>query len=350
MLPDVITAVRGGISGSALGATVKVWKAFCEERTLAVLVLASGIFIGLAVPAIADFLQPLALPALFLVIVFSLVPFARLPVPDLFSINREMMRIVLWQQGVLPCIVIAAGIVARFPDSIILLMIVTACSGSLFSSPALAEILQLDRQRALQAMVLSTLFMPLSLFLFLSAFRGIQANLDITTYALRTLVFLVIPFALLAAWRPIAKKMDEATTFKVSFAARWATIAALLVFGTGLMSAVSDNLAAAPSKVLFLLALATLLCLLMTGLTTIVMYRFGHREALTAAIVAGFRNIGLGFALVGEMIGPDLAVYAGISLLPVFVAPLILRFSMGAPNANGSTPASANGSEAHSPY
>ena len=329
---------------------MKFWKAFYDERTLAVLVLASGIFIGLAVPAIADFLHPWALPALFLVIVFSLVPFARLPVPELFSITPEMTRIVLWQQVVLPCIVIAAGIVARFPDSIILLMIVSACSGSLFSSPALAEILQLDRQRALQAMVLSSLFMPVSLFLFLSAFRGTQANPDFVAYVMRTLVFLVIPFALLTAWRPIAKKMDEATTLRVSFAARWATIVALLVFGTGLMSVVSDRLASDPSKVLFLLVLAALLCGLMMGLTTIVMYRFGHREALTASIVAGFRNIGLGFALVGEMLGSDLAVYAGISLLPVFVAPLFLRFSLAAPTAGGSTGSPASEPEPHSPY
>lgn len=328
---------------------MKVLKAFCEERTLAVLVLASGIFIGLAVPAIADMLKPWALPALFLVILFSLVPFARLPVPELFSVNRDMLRIVLWQQAVLPCIVIAAGIVARFPDSVILLMIVTACSGSLFSSPALAEILQLDRQRALQAMVLSTLFMPVSLYLFLSAFLGIQANLDFQAYLLRTLVFLAVPFALLSAWRPFAQKMSEATTLKVGFAARWATIVALLIFGTGLMSAVSDRLEAESAKLLFMLVLAALLCVVMMGLTTIVMHRFGPREALTASVVAGFRNIGLGFALVGEMIGPDLAIYAGISLLPVFVSPLILRFAMGGaePASDGAPPAqSENGAQA----
>lgn len=347
----MLAAHCGEIWRNLSGAGVKLWKAFCEERTLAVLVLASGIFIGLAVPSIADVLKPWALPALFLVIVFSLVPFARLPVTDLFSVNREMTRIVLWQQVVLPCIVIAAGIVARFPDSIILLMIVTACSGSLFSSPAVAEILQLDRRRALQAMVLSTLFMPLSLFLFLSAFLGIQASLDITSYAMRTLVFLIVPFALLAAWRPVAMKLDDKTTARIGFASRWATIVSLLIFGTGLMSAVSDKLEANPSKVLFLLVLATLLCVIMMGLTTIVMHRFGHNEALTASVLAGFRNIGLGFALVGEMVGPDLAVYAGISLLPVFISPLVLRFSMGnATLADGSVQPLTPESEAQSPF
>ncbi len=332
------------------GACVKFLKACCEERTLAVLVLASGIFIGLGVPSIADFLRPWALHALFLVIIFSLVPFARLPAHQLIAIDRDMIRIVVWQQVVLPCIVIAAGIVAKFPDSVILLLIVTACSGSLFSSPALAEILGLDRERALQAMVLSTLFMPISLFLFLSAFIGEQANLDLGAYGLRTIVFLIVPFALLALYRPVARAMPESITRKVGFASRWATILALLVFGTGLMAAVSDKLDANPTKVVFLLGLATLLCLLMMALTTIVMYRFGHCEALTASIVAGFRNIGLGFALVGEMVGPDLAVYAGISLVPVFIAPLVLRISMSTAPANSGDPENADSVGAQSPF
>lgn len=305
---------------------MKTFRVIAEERTLAVLVLAGGIFLGLAVPACADFLRPVALPALFLVCVFSLVPFARLPLPTIFSIDPETMRIVLWQLAVLPCIVIAAGVVARLPDGIIVLMAVTACSGALFSSPALAEILRLDRQRALQAMVLSTLFMPLSLFSFLSVFRGVRTNLDIASYGLRTFIFLLVPFAILVLWRPAALRMSEAANRRVANASRWATIAALLCFGTGLMSAVSDKLEDDPGKVFFLLALASFLCLLMMALTTVVMYRFGRTAALTAAIVSGFRNIGLGFALVGDSVGPDLAVYAGISLLPVFTAPLLIRF------------------------
>ena len=307
---------------------MKFLKVCSEERTLAVLVLAGGIFVGLAYPDVADWLRPWALPALFLVVVFSLVPFACLGQSELISIDHDMMRTLLWQQIVLPCIVISAGVVARIPDSIILLMIVTACSGSVFSSPALAEILGLDRKRALQAMVISTLFMPMSLYLFLSIFRGAQVELNIGAYLARTLVFLVAPFALLAVYRFFYRRQAEAVAERIDLVSRWATILALLVFGTGLMSAVSDKLESDPSRVLFMLGLATTLCLVMMGLTTIVMHRFGSQQALTVAVVSGFRNVGLGFALVGEMIGPDLAVYAGISLLPVFIAPLLLRVAM----------------------
>jgi BASS family bile acid:Na+ symporter len=313
---------------------VRTWKILAEERTLAVLVLAAGIFVGLGVPTVADMLRPWALPALFLVCVFSLMPFAQLPLPTLFSVQPDLLRIVLWQQAVLPCIIVAAGVIARFPDTIIVLTIVTACSGSLFSSPALAELLGLDRQRALQAMVLSTLFMPVSLFIFLSIFQGSQAQLDIVNYGMRTLVFLAAPFALMVAWRPVAASLRREHALRIGHGARWATIFALLIFGTGLMSGVADKLESNPARVLFLLALATALCLLMIVLTTIVMYRFGYTEAMTSAVVAGFRNIGLGFALVGEAAFPDLAVYAGISLLPVFVAPLVIRLALESASAS----------------
>lgn len=296
-----------------------------EERTLAVLVLAGGIFTGLAVPEIADFLRPWALPSLFLVVIFSLVPFARLSIRKLTHISRGSVRIVAWQQVVLPCIVISCGVLARVPDAFVFLVVVTACSGSLFSSPALAELLHLDGRRALQVMVLSTVFMPLSLFMFIDLYAGMKAVIDVEAYALRTFVFLVVPFLLLCAYRPMALRMSSVTSERVERASRWTTILALLIFGTGLMSAVSDKLQDSPAKVLFMLFLATSLCVLMMVLTAIVMHRFGQSEAMTASIVAGFRNIGLGFALVGEGIGNDLACYAGVSLLPIFTAPLVIR-------------------------
>ncbi|MEZ5856589.1 MAG: hypothetical protein R3D67_18270 [Hyphomicrobiaceae bacterium] len=299
-----------------------------EERTLAVLVLASGIFVGLAAPGVADALRPWALTALFFVSVFSFIPFAQLPTTTLFAPDREVAHVVCWQQVILPCIAIAAGIVARFPDSVIVLMIVTVCSGSLFSSPALAEILGLDQKRTLQGMMLSTLVTPISLFAFLTIFHGAQANLDIAAFAVRTLIFLITPFLILITWRTVMLRVGSKDSRKIASAFRWATIIALLVFGTGLMSSVSDKLASDPSRVLFLMALATALCLLMMVLTIIVMHRLGKSFALTASVLAAFRNIGLGFALVGDAIGEDLAVYAGVSLLPMFIAPLIMRLVM----------------------
>ena len=296
-----------------------------DVRTAAAGLLACGIITGLAVPSLTSLFAPYALGALFLVVVFSLLPFASLPGTELVTFDPAVLRTVLWQQVVLPCIVIAVGILAKFPDVVVSLMIVTACAGSLFASPALADLLNLDRRRALQCMVLSTFVMPFSLFFFLGMFHGVNIYLNVEEYVRRTAIFLATPFAIFLIYRFIASNLRASATMRVDAAARWAAVLSLLVFGIGIMHAVADELRAHPMKVLFFLVIATTLCIGMLVLTTVVMYRFGLNEALTGGIVSGFRNVGLGFALVGEMVGADLAVYVGVSMLPVFIAPVVIR-------------------------
>lgn len=296
-----------------------------DERTLSAALLAIAVILGLSVPALSLFLKPAALPALLVVVILSLVPFAKMPGSSLFSLRLPVLRIVAWQQFVLPCIVIAAATVAKVPDQIIVLMTVTIASGALFASPALAELLHLNRERALQCMVLSTLLTPLSLFLFLNLYRDAGTHIHLEVYVQRIAVFLIVPFLLFSAYRILVKDLNETIVTRVNDASRWGVIISLVVFCIGIMSDVSDEVKAAPSVVLFDLIVATLLCCGMLLLTVIVMWRFGADEALTAGILCGFRNVGLGYALVGEAIGHQLAVYVGISMLPMFLTPVIIR-------------------------
>ena len=66
----------------------------------------------------------------------------------------------------------------------------------------------------------------------------------------------------------------------------------------------------------------------MAYLTAVVMFRQGINDAITASIVSGFRNVGLGFVLLSGVSSEDTAVYVGISQIPIFLAPLILSFIM----------------------
>ena len=64
----------------------------------------------------------------------------------------------------------------------------------------------------------------------------------------------------------------------------------------------------------------------MAYLTAIVMFRQGISDALTASIVSGFRNVGLGFVLFSGVSSETAAAYVGVSQIPIFLAPLILNF------------------------
>jgi bile acid:Na+ symporter, BASS family len=296
-----------------------------EQRLISVIMLAIGIVAGLAFPTLARVFQPFALHALFLVVVFSLVPFARLRNADLLVIDQGTIRIVAWQQLVVPAIVVAGGILARFSENVILLLVVTACSSSLFASPALAQIMGLDRQRTLQCLLLSTLAMPVSLYMFLSFLKGASVDLDLLEYARRIVIFLGCPLAIFALYRLAANRIPIGRRTRLEDSARCATIVSLIVFGVGMMYPVSELLHINPQQVVFYLLLSVFLSFAMFMLTTIVMHRYGLHEALTGAILCGFRNVGLVFALVGDMTGPEIKVYIGVLMLPIFIGPFIIQ-------------------------
>jgi hypothetical protein len=304
---------------------VKKLGAILEQRMLPPMLLAFGIVAGLFFPKFSGAIQPHALAALFLVVVFSLVPFARIPSSSLFGIESGTLRVVAWQQVVLPAIVVAAGILARFSDGVVLLLVVTTCSGSLFASPALAQFLQLDRQRALQCMLLSTLVMPVSLYAFLSLLRGADVQLNLVEYAQRSFIFLVLPIILFMAYRIAINRVPESIATRIESGSRWSTIVALIFFGVGMMHPVAMQLKTVPDQVIFYLGLTVCLSVVMFVLTRIVLNRYGDIEASTGAVLGSFRNVGLGFALVSSMTGPELDVYVGVSMLPIFIGPFIMQ-------------------------
>ncbi|MEZ5843066.1 MAG: hypothetical protein R3D27_04960 [Hyphomicrobiaceae bacterium] len=296
-----------------------------DERTISAAFLAVAVLLGLTVPSLSALLKPVALPALLVVVVLSLVPFARMPASALLSLKAPVLRIVAWQQFALPGIVIAAATVLKVPEQVVVLMVVTIASGALFASPALAELLHLNRERALQCMVLSTLLTPVSLFIFLNIYRDAGTHILLDVFVQRVAVFLIVPFLLFAAYRILAKDLSDKVVERVSDISRWGVILALVVFCIGIMSDVSNEVGTSPRIVIFDLIVASMLCCGMLLLTIVTMWRYGADEALTAGILCGFRNVGLGYALVGEAIGHQLAVYVGVSMLPMFLTPVIIR-------------------------
>ena len=300
-----------------------------DGQTIGAGLLACGTIGALFVPSISILLAPYALDGLFLVVCFSLISLVDNPRLGFVSIDRRTWVIVGWQQVVLPSIVLAIAILSEMPYSTASLMIVTASAGSLFASPMLAGLLDLNRRRALQAMILSTLVMPVSLYAFLTVLHGTHAELDLFEYLRRATIYLAIPVAILWVYAFVVRYLRQEVVSFISEASRWGSLIALLVFVVGIMQPVTQHLFTNPNLVLFYLSIVSALSIGMYLLTVIVMYRFGIREAMTASVLSGFRNVGLCLALVGDMLGPELALYVGVSMIPVAVAPAIIRLMFG---------------------
>jgi BASS family bile acid:Na+ symporter len=305
-----------------------------DERLIAGLLLASAIIAGFGIPGLSSLFAPYVQPALFVMILASLVPMARLDLSEVFSLEPNVLKIVFWQLFVLPAIILAGAHLLKIDMSFVKLIAVTACAGSLFASPALAGLLGLNQRRALQCMVLSTFIMPFSYFVFLTLILHSEIEIVLPDFIGRTGMFLLLPASIFLFYSAFAQNLSEDTAQKIEGSSRWINIASLMVFGVGIVGPAADLLAASPGRFLIFLVIVTLLGAGMAFMTAIVMYRQGITNALTASIVSGFRNVGLGFVLIQGSASAETAAYVGVSQIPIFLAPLVMRFFIKEPQSD----------------
>ena len=294
------------------------------ERTIACWLLAVTILAGFTVPGLSELMAPYTSASLLLLIIMSLLPMGRMEGDEVFSLDAKVWQIVLWQLIVLPAIIVSGAHLARVDAEITLLMVTTASAGSLFASPTFAELLQVNKQKALQCMVLSTFLMPGSYFLFFTIVLHANVEIDVLSFVHRCMIFLVLPLGLFLVYMGVAHSLPPKVVNNIESISRRSTILALMVFGVGIIGPARDLLWTDPKQFLLYLLIVTVLGAGMAYLTAIVMYRQGISDSLTASIVSGFRNVGLGFVLLSGMAGKTTAEYVGVSQIPIFLAPLAL--------------------------
>ena len=295
-----------------------------RERAIACWLLAATIFAGFTVPGLSEAMAPFTSASLLLLIIMSLLPMGRMEGDEVFSLDAKVWQIVLWQLLVLPAIIVSGAHLARLDSSITLLMVTTASAGSLFASPTFAELLQVNKQKALQCMVLSTFLMPISYFIFFTLVLHADVEIDVMSFIHRCMIFLVLPLGLFLVYMGVAPGMPLKIVEGVEGFSRRSTIAALIIFGLGIVGPARDLLWSDPQRFALYLVIVTVLGAGMAYLTAVVMFKQGINDSLTASIVAGFRNVGLGFVLLSGMANKTTAEYVGISQIPIFLAPLAL--------------------------
>jgi arsenite transporter len=296
------------------------------ERSVACWLLAAAIAAGFLFPGLSELLAPFALFSLFCMIILSLVPMGRLDVSEVFTLEGNIWQIVLWQLFILPSIILAGAHLARLHESITTLVVVTACAGSLFASPAFADLLKLNKRKALQCMILSTFMMPVSYFCFFTLVLHSAVHVEAKVFIGRCMNFLILPTGLFLIYMAFARDLPDRLVNKLENFSRRATYLALMVFGIGILGPAKQLLWSNPGQFLLYLVIVAILGAGMAYLTAIVMFKQGITDALTASIVSGFRNVGLGFAILADVSHTETAVYVGVSQLPIFLAPLVVHF------------------------
>ena len=300
-----------------------------HEKTLAALVLALAVVCALFFPELSSAFAPYLLPSLFFVIVFSLLPFARESVSNLTRPTPVVLAIVVWQQFILPAATLFVGLWIELDRQWLIFLLVTVTSGSLFASPTLVQLMGLQQKLAVQTVIMSTLAAPISIYVTFSILQEGHVPLDLVTFAFRLAIFLVVPLAILIAAKILTSTWSEASKDKLDGIGRWGSVLALVAFCFALEDEVTQAIAKTPDLVVDYFLVATAFAFAIGCVTRVVMTRFGVHTAVTATMLASFRNVGLTFGLVGQFAGPELAVYVGVCQIPMFFSPLLFELFVG---------------------
>lgn len=294
-------------------------------RDLASILLAVAILLGLVAPKIAYALEPFAFHALFFLVVFSLNLLDDRPERVLSTVDVLPVKIVIWQLVAVPAVIVFFAFITQMPSEVRTILLISATASSVFASPALVHIVGLDTRLATRTMVLSTLLMPLSLFLFGVVAGALPLSLSISEYLLRTVVFLVVPLVLSSAWQRAAERLSTRKQAALSTVSRWGSLAALIFFGVGVMAAIHDYVEDQLPLVLGYAGVAILFGFVVFGMSVTLFLRAGVGRSTTVGILAAVRNVGLSFAILGPAIGAEVALYVAVCQIPIFLMPIILR-------------------------
>ncbi len=311
-----------------------------DEKFLAALALAMGVVVAFYFDGLADLFVPLLLPSLFFVMTFSLLPYVGYSTQAFTKLHKAVLPLVGLQQFVLPALTGVMGMVLNVDQELLFFIMVTVTSGSLFASPTLINLMGLDQRLAVQTVVLSTLAAPISIYMGFTLVLGATSSFDFATFAVRLAVFLGLPVIILFGVRQIVRNWSQERIEVVNRTGRWGSVISLIVFGFALEAPVKAALKTDGNIVLLYLGTAIIFTMLIAFVTKIALSRFGQHVAMTAAVLASFRNIGLTFGLVGTAGIGHLSIYVGASQIPMFFAPLLFEFFFGN-RARGAQAASA---------
>jgi BASS family bile acid:Na+ symporter len=285
------------------------------------MVLAVGVFAGLALPELAALLRPLLPPS-----VAGLLYLALLRI-DWEELARHVSRPIVgsllcaWLLLAIPVLVWLAVQVSGVESGLATALILAAACPPIVSGPAMALLLRLDAPLMLVSVVSASLLAPFTIVAVSSWLVGIDLRVDTLQLFLRLAV--LIGGCVLAA-------LLTRRFLGTARLARWkspsdvASIVLLLIFAVAIMAGVTDLALRDPWHVLLFVAVAFAANILLQLLGTVAASAMGRRAALTVGFASGNRNMGLLLAVLPAGAASDAALFFAVGQLPIYILPALL--------------------------
>lgn len=285
-------------------------------------VIAVSIFLGLALQDLAHAMRPMLEPAVVLLLAVSLIrldwraglAYARRP--------ALAIAIAAWLLLVTPVLVWLTGTSLGLAAPLLAAVVLNAASAPLASSVPFTQLLGLDAELAMFAVVMGTLLIPVTVAPVILWLLGTPLPVAPDTFALRSLLFIGLPFVLAAAIRRIVPARRIASN---AAEIDGLIVVLFIVFAIAIMDGVTGRLLADPAHGALVLAAAFAVSITLHALSLGAFWWMGRRGALSMSVTAGNRNLAILLVLIGEGVSPDFALYVALGQLPIFTMPTIVQ-------------------------
>lgn len=285
------------------------------------LILAFGIFIGLALPDLAGFVRPLLTPSVFCMLVVTML---RIDWPTVGMHMRSPARLTLslgWVMIACPAIMALLVAPLDLPPGLKMAMVLYAAAPPLLTAPALALFAGLDGALALIVVVAAMFIYPVVLPPLAFALLGIDLAVGAIDLMLRLVLLIGGAFGLAMMIRHLAGLPRIA---ELKHHLDGGLVVLMIVFAIATMDGIAARALAEPAFVATFVAAVFAVNL---GLQALTMLGFWRMEAIprtTLGLVAGNRNLALLTAALGSAVDPDLFLYFAIGQLPIYLLPILL--------------------------
>lgn len=284
--------------------------------------MAVGVFIGLVIPDAAAAARPLLVPAIVVMLVFSLLRLDPAAIRDAVTAPLRILPAVAFLLLLSPLIGFAAAEALGLEGGVRTALVIWSASPPLISVPAIATLVGLNGALALTVSTTAGLLMPLTLPPIVLALIGLELDIDPVTLALR-LALLLAGSALAAA--AVRRLTGTERLSRHASAIDGAFVLVMLLFAVAVMDGVTRAALAEPWRIAGLTALVFAASLTMQALGWLAFSPAGMRTAGTIALAAGNRNMAIVLGAAPAAFEPDTFLYLGLLQFPIYLLPALLR-------------------------
>ncbi len=283
--------------------------------------LFAGVFLGLLLPGLAQWLRPLLPPAVAMILLIALLRVDWSAIAGYLRRPLAVLALTAWMLLASPVIAWLLVPPLGLPESLTTALILMAAAPPILAGAAFALLLGLDAALAVVVGLLSTLLTPLTLPPLALALLGLE--LEVGMLELMARLGLIVGLAFLGALA-LRRGLGAARLARAAGQLDGAMVLLLLVFAIAIMDGVTATLLERPGMVALWLAAACLANPALQLLAALVFARLGIRAALTAGILSGNCNMGLLLAALPAGTDVGVALFFGVAQIPMYMTPALL--------------------------